>query len=268
MVKKSFSKHSTEQLLKLETNDEIVAPLWIDFRDDPAQSVYPVHGHAWGEFIYAFNGVMQVTIDQINYITPPPHGLWLPPHIQHSGLNRTSVSHGTLYIHESLCHALPSQAGIMLSSALVSAIFLHLKQHRLPDTHPEHIRLLHVLHDQLHHAELIGNYLPHTEHVGLKQILDYLHQHPADQSNLAVLSQKMNMTERTLARLCQKELNMSLHEWRQHLKVTQAMSMLNRGQSVEHIAYDLGYANASAFINMFKRWMNITPDQFRKQCQS
>ncbi|MGL6082707.1 MAG: helix-turn-helix domain-containing protein, partial [Gammaproteobacteria bacterium] len=35
--------------------------------------------------------------------------------------------------------------------------------------------------------------------------------------------------------------------------------------SVESIAFDLGYANASAFISMFKRWMGSTPDQFRKR---
>jgi AraC-like DNA-binding protein len=43
-----------------------------------------------------------------------------------------------------------------------------------------------------------------------------------------------------------------------------AMTMLNEGRKVESIALDLGYANSTAFINMFKRWMNLTPDQFRK----
>ncbi len=42
------------------------------------------------------------------------------------------------------------------------------------------------------------------------------------------------------------------------------MSMLDQGKTVESIALDLGYANASAFINMFKRWVQCTPDQFRK----
>lgn len=78
------------------------------------------------------------------------------------------------------------------------------------------------------------------------------------------LAKRINMTERTLARLSQKELAMSLNEWRQRLKVMKAMSLLNEGRTVESIALDLGYANASAFINMFKRWMILTPDQFRK----
>ena len=31
---------------QLKTNDAIQALLWISFRSDPAQSVYPAHGHA------------------------------------------------------------------------------------------------------------------------------------------------------------------------------------------------------------------------------
>lgn len=207
---------------------------------------------------------MEVNINQIDYLTPPPYGIWLPPNVAHSSLNRTDVSHGTLYIHESLCTHLPQQAGIMLSSPLVSALFKHLRQHSLPDDAPEHIRLLYVLLDQLHHAEFVSSYLPHSEHPTLKSILDFLHLHPADNSSLQQLAVQHNMTERTLARYSQKELGMSLNEWRQRLKVMKAMSMLTEGKKVESIALDLGYANASAFINMFKRWMVYTPDQFRK----
>ena len=248
---------------QLKTNDQIEAPLWISFREDPAQSVYPVHGHAWGEFIYAFNGIMQVHIGSIDYLTPPPYGIWLPPNLQHSGLNRTAVSHGTLYIHESLCTELPQQPGILLSSPLVSAIFDHLHQHTQADS-AEHQRLLQVILDQLKQAQWVSSYLPQAEHPALQHILNYLHEHPADSSPLQALAQRANMTERTLARCCQKELGMSLHEWRQRLKVIKAMSMLSDGKKVESIALDLGYANASAFINMFKRWMQLTPDQFRK----
>lgn len=262
MIKKI--KSSFESPTRLKTNDVIGAPLWLHFRDDPALSIYPEHGHAWGEFVYAFNGVMEVNIEQMNYITPPPYGIWLPPHLNHSGLNRTSVSHATLYIHESLCELLPLQAGILLSSPLVTAILQHLKQHSMEETDPEYLRLLQVLLDQLHHAELIGSYLPHTEHPTLKQLLDFLHADPANNSTLEDLAKQINMTERTLARLSLKELSMSLNEWRQRLKVMKAMSMLDEGRTVENIALDLGYANSSAFINMFKRWMKITPDQFRK----
>ena len=256
-----LKQHSLGQ--QLPTNDVIAAPLWIDFRQDPAASVYPPHDHAWGEFIYAFDGVMQVSIEQTDYITPPPYGIWLPPHLEHSGLNRTEVSHATLYVHESLCTALPKQAGILLTSSLVNAVLQHLKQH--PNlAQDEHLRLLHVLLDQLKHAKLIHSYLPQSEHPKLQAVLHYLEQNIADQSSLAQLASLHNMTERTLARYAQKELGMSIHEWRQRLKVMKSLALLHEGKTVESIALDLGYSNASSFIQVFKRWMHVSPDQFRK----
>lgn len=249
---------------KIATFDEIPAQLWLRISNAPAQSMYPQHVHAWGEFIFAFNGVLEVNIGQLNYLTPPPYGLWLPPNIEHSGLNRTQVTHCTLYIHESLCENLPKNAGILMTTPLVPAILEHLRLYPMPDHNPEYLRILQVLLDQLHHADLFGSYLPSSKHPKLTKVLDYLYLHPADNTPLKDLAQQMNMTERTLARYSQKELGMSLNEWRQRHKIIKAMSMLNTTQTVEKIALDLGYANSSAFISMFKRWMNTTPDQYRK----
>ena len=248
----------------LKTHDHIQAPLWLSFRSDPALSIYPQHGHAWAEFIYAFHGIMEVRIDHIDYIVPPPYGLWLPAHVKHRGLNRTAVTHGTLYIHESLCHDLPKNPGILLNSPLVTAIFEHLYVSSAPVNSDEHQRLLMVLIDQLKQAQLVSRYLPSTSHPALKILLEYLHQHPADQSALKTLATQINMSERTLARLSQQELGMSLHEWRQRLKVIKAISLLNQKKTIEQIGLDLGYSSASAFISVFKRWMQMTPDQFRK----
>lgn len=59
----TITKTSDKNILtQLSSNDEIVAPLWLIFRHDPALSVYPEHGHAWGEFIYAFNGVICIVL--------------------------------------------------------------------------------------------------------------------------------------------------------------------------------------------------------------
>lgn len=264
-MKKSAQR--VQDFQELPAYNEIPELLWLSIRDAPAATVYPQHTHAWGEFIYAFDGVLEVNIDQVHYLTPPPYGIWLPPHTQHSGVNRNDVTHCTLYVHESLCEKMPQRAGILLTAPLVPALLEHIQKYAFKDHDPEYLRILHVLLDTLSHAEIIGSYLPSTEHPALAQILNHLHLHPADNSTLAELAAMINMTERTLARHCQKELGMSLHEWRQRLKVMKAMSLLNQGYTIESIALDLGYASSSAFIYMFKRWMNYTPDQFRKYYQ-
>ena len=58
--------------------------------------------------------------------------------------------------------------------------------------------------------------------------------------------------------------SISIHEWRQRFKVMQSLALLAQGKTIESIALDLGYSNASSFIQVFKRWMQLTPDQFRK----
>ncbi|HIE0668576.1 TPA: AraC family transcriptional regulator [Acinetobacter nosocomialis] len=264
-MKKSAQR--VQDFQEIPAHNAIPDLLWFRVRNAPAETIYPQHAHAWGEFIYAFSGVLEVNIDQINYLTPPPYGIWLPPYIKHSGINRNQVTHATLYVHESLCQKLPQKAGILLTSPLVPALLDHLRQNPQDETRVEYIRLLQVLLDQLIQAELVGSYLPTTNHPALAKILNDLHQCPADNSTLQELAERNNMTERTLARYSQKELGMSLHEWRQRLKVMKAMTMLNQGKTIESIAFDLGYASASAFIYMFKRWMGFTPDQFRKLYQ-
>lgn len=241
-MKKTAQK--IQDFQKIPVINDIPAPLWLRVRDAPAETIYPEHAHAWGEFIYAFDGVLEVNIEQIHYLTPPPYGIWLPPHMQHSGINRNDVTYCTLYVHESLCQQMPQQTGILLTAPLVPSLLEHIRSHHLPDHDPEYLRLLQVLLDCLTHAELVGSYLPTTQHPALAQILNHLHEHPADDSTLEELAKMINMTERTLARYSQKELGMSLHEWRQRLKVMKAMSMLNKGKTIESIALDLGYARA------------------------
>ena len=95
-------------------------------------------------------------------------------------------------------------------------------------------------------------------------MLDALHAQPGDNRTLAEFAQAANTTERTLSRRCERDLGMSLTEWRQRLRVVRSLPLLEAGEKVEAIALDLGYGSASAFIAMFKRLMGVTPDECRK----
>lgn len=63
-----------------------------------------------------------------------------------------------------------------------------MRQNPQDETQVEYIRLLQVLLDQLMQAELVGSYLPTTDHPALAKILNDLHQCPADNSTFARIS--------------------------------------------------------------------------------
>ncbi len=245
----------------------VVLPSPIHFRSDsvPAEVTYPRHHHAWGELVYSFSGVMELKLADCHYLAPPQYAIWLPPFVEHTGLNRYETSFCSVYIAEELCDRLPRTACALTVSPLVRAMLEHLRMH--PPGEPcseEEERLLRVLLDQLAGAACAGSYLPSSDDPVLGPVLRALEAQPGDTRSLQELAREAHTTERTLTRRCQRELGMSFAEWRQRLRVVKAMPLLEAGHTVESIALDLGYGSASAFIVMFRRMLGVTPDEFRR----
>lgn len=247
------------------TSAQLPAPVMFRSAVAPAQGIYPQHQHAWGEFVYSFSGVMEVKVADHHYLAPPQYGIWLPPDLEHVGLNRQEAHHCSLYIARTGCADLPAAPCALTVSPLVRAMLEHLRQQPpAPCATPGNARLLQVLVDQLSLAPRAGSYLPGSSDPQLGAVLRMLEAQPGDNRSLPELARAAHTTERTLMRRCQRDLGMPFAEWRQRLRVVKAMPLLEAGQTVETIALDLGYGSASAFITMFKRLVGTTPDEFRR----
>ncbi|TBU88156.1 AraC family transcriptional regulator [Phytopseudomonas dryadis] len=246
-------------------NDRLPAPVYFRTASVPAQASYPRHRHCWGEFVYAFSGVMEIEVAGRHYLAPPQYGIWLPPNLEHVGFNRHEACHCSLYVAAERCQALPGEACALTVSPLVRALLDDLRESPLATGQEDaHERQLQVLLDKLARAPKAGSYLPGSSDALLEPVLRALTANPADPRSLAQLARQANTTERTLMRRCQRDLGMSFAQWRQRLKVVAALALLEQGLTVEVIALDLGYSSASAFIGMFRRLMGVSPDEFRK----
>ncbi|MAD45570.1 MAG: AraC family transcriptional regulator [Oceanospirillaceae bacterium] len=233
--------------------------------DVPADFRYPRHTHEWGEFVYSYHGVMEVRIAGQHYMAPSQYGLWLPAGIEHQGLNRYEVSHCSIYVSAPLTRGMPEQPCALQVTQLTRSLLEHLKSHApvIPYAVPEQ-RLLQVLVDQLLTADVAGSYLPGSTDSLLSAVLTFLEKNPGNTRPLAELAQQFHTTERTLMRRARRDLGMPLSEWRQRLRTVEAMKQLDAGEKIESIAFDMGYATASAFIAMFKRLTGLTPDEYRR----
>ncbi|MEX1166695.1 MAG: helix-turn-helix transcriptional regulator [Hydrogenophaga sp.] len=251
--------------IPLSSADHLPAPVMFRSAVAPADGLYPHHQHAWGEFVYSFRGVMEVKLAELHLLAPPQFGIWLPPRLEHTGLNHQESHHCSLYVSPAVCGAMPAEPCALTVSPLVRAMLEHLRDHP-PSLAPseEAQRLMGVLLDQLAHQPSTHSYLPQSNDPLLAPALKALENDPSDNRTLAEFAQAAHTTERTLARRCERDLGMSLGDWRQRLRVVRALPLLEAGQKVEVIAFDLGYSSASAFIAMFKRRMGATPDEFRR----
>ncbi|AYH43989.1 helix-turn-helix transcriptional regulator [Azoarcus sp. DN11] len=245
--------------------EHLPAPIHFRATALPANTLFPMHKHAGGEFVYSFRGVMEIQVEREHFLAPPQYGVWLPPGVAHVGLNRNEAGYCSLYVAAPLCDRLPRNPCALAVSPLIVALLDHLRL-QAPDTlrDAENTRLLQVLVDQLAHAPCAGSYLPSSSDPSLGAVLRFLDTHPDDNRTMAELARLANTTERTLLRRAQRDLGMPLSEWRQRLRILKAMPLLAAGRTVEAVALELGYASASAFIAMFRRLMQQTPAEFRK----
>ncbi|NWD67072.1 helix-turn-helix transcriptional regulator [Pseudomonas gingeri] len=245
---------------------EIPAPIYFRTAQIPASATYPTHRHPWGEFVYSFSGVMEIKLSDKHFIAPPHYGVWLPPNAEHWALNRQEACHCSLYIAEPLCEQLPESACALTITPLIRALLDELRASppALAQTE-EDSRLLYVLLDRLNKTSREGSYLPGSNDPILSPILERLEQNPADDRSLGDWARLVNATERTLLRRCQRDLGMSLAQWKQRLKVMRSLELLRHGATVEAIAFDLGYNSSSSFISMFRKLTGETPHEYRRE---
>nr|WP_210411851.1 helix-turn-helix transcriptional regulator [Noviherbaspirillum sp. UKPF54] len=260
-MKKPRARH----LYRPPFSDALPAPIYFRSASIPAEAANPRHHHAWGELVYSFSGLMEVKLANRHYLAPPQYAVWLPPFVEHMGVNKYETTFCSVYIAEELCAALPKTTCALTVSPLLRAALEHLRDHPPQAQGAEaHDRLLRVVLDQLAGAACAGSYLPASDDPVLGPVLRMLEANPGDTRSLPELARVANTTERTLTRRCQRDLGMSFIEWRQRLRIVKAMPLLEAGQTVEKVAFDLGYGSASAFIAMFRRMLGVTPDEFRK----
>ncbi|WP_413861640.1 helix-turn-helix domain-containing protein [Candidatus Aalborgicola defluviihabitans] len=244
---------------------ELPAPIMFRSAYVPAAGLYPEHQHAWGEFVYAFSGVMEVKVAGHHYLAPPQYGIWLPPDVEHVGLNRYEAHHCSLYLSPAACAALPRQpCALTVSPPCACLAGTPAANGCAPSLQCSARAPATSIGGPIGQRAQRWQLLAHFGRPATGAVLRMLEKQPGDNRSLPELAQAAHTTERTLMRRCQRDLGMSLADWRQRLRVVKAMPLLEAGQTVETIALDLGYGSASSFITMFKRLVGATPDEFRK----
>ena len=252
-------KHS----LQVPFTEALPVPMYLRTMLMPNDAIFPEHIHSWGEFVYCHNGVVQVMVEQERYLVPPQYGLWLPPNKRHVGLNRREVLQSSLYVVGELCETLPREPRALMVSPFMRSVLDHARESNINYKSERHLRLLTVFLDELAETPQAGTYLPASDDAVLGKILHYLENNPDDNRSVAELANYLGITERTLARKCRQELGMPLTEWRNRMRVLNAIAMIEKGNSVESIASGFGYSSASAFIAMFKKLTGATPATYR-----
>jgi AraC-like DNA-binding protein len=125
-------------------------------------------------------------------------------------------------------------------------------------------RVQQLIVDQLPRLPRQDVHLPWPKDPQLRTLCEALYAQPADPRDLPAWGAALGASARTLSRRFERELGISLRDWRTRLRLIRALEWLGAGRAVTDVALELGYASPSAFSHMFRQAMGCSPSDWRR----
>jgi two-component system response regulator YesN len=104
-----------------------------------------------------------------------------------------------------------------------------------------------------------------TDHPQINQMIQYIHEHYAEPITLEWMADHVAMDKYYVSMLFKKKTGDSFVHYLQKLRVEKAKKLLREtNASLNEIANHVGYMEDNYLAKMFKRWVGITPSEYRK----
>ncbi|AIB36966.1 MULTISPECIES: AraC family transcriptional regulator [Pseudomonas] len=221
------------------------------------------HSHRKGQLMYTLRGVIHCQIEAGIWIVPPQCALWIPGGLPHAARGSGEAEVYCLLIDPDAAGALPAQCcTLSVSGLLHELISKAVSFPQLYDEDGAQGRLIRTLLDELAQAPIEDLHLPMPRDPRLRRLADSLLADPGDKATLGQWAMRIGMSERSMTRLLLEEFGLSFGRWRRQLHVILSLQRLARGDSVQRVALDLGYENASGFITMFRKAVGQPPARY------
>ena len=220
------------------------------------------HAHPEGQLVFAVDGVVRVETDEGTWVVPPHRAVWVPGMVRHALSTRQIAKVRTLYVAAGAADGLPDHCLVLTVSPLLREIIVSLMQHspRYQDTDATG-RLVHVALDQIAACPRTQLFLPMPKDRRLQAFAQGLIDEPGSRLGLAEWAERCGMSVRSFARHVQAQTGLTFGQWRQQVRLMEAVARLGEGTRVSDVALDLGYESPSAFIAMFRRAFGVSPSK-------
>jgi AraC-like DNA-binding protein/quercetin dioxygenase-like cupin family protein len=221
------------------------------------------HQHHKAQLIYSVRGILNCEVEEGVWIVPPQCAIWIPGDLPHSARGSGETEVYCLFVEPDAAPDLPETCCTISVSPLLRELLL--KVASFPAVYApggREDRLIAALLDELVEAPVEDLHLPMPRDPRLRRLAEMMLADPADKTSKADWAPRIGMSERSMSRLLLHEVGMGFGRWRRQLHVILALQRLTKGESVQAVALELGYENASGFVTMFRKAMGKPPARY------
>ena len=232
--------------------------------DYPAGWQTGLHAHPRAQVIYAVRGVMRIDTPGTAYVVPPSTALVMPAHTAHAVRMDGPVAMRALFLRADAAQDCADPAVIAVSPLLRELILAACAETIDWDLQGRGQHLTALALDEIARAQPLPLGLPMPQDARLQRVTAALRTRPDDPRGLEDFAAIAGASSRTLARLFRAETGISFRQWRQQIRMTEALAALDAGASPLRAATLAGYASQPAFGAAFRAMFGLTPGQARR----
>ncbi|AON55759.1 AraC-like DNA-binding protein/quercetin dioxygenase-like cupin family protein [Herbaspirillum seropedicae] len=221
------------------------------------------HKHRKAQLLYSVRGILNCEIEDGVWIVPPQCAVWIPGDLPHAARGAGETECYCLFVEPGTATDLPKTCCTISVSPLLRELLL--KAAGFPESYSLggwEERLIDVLLDELVAAPVEDLHLPMPRNLRLRRLAEMMLADPTDKASKGDWAVRIGMSERTMSRLLLQEIGMSFGRWRRQLHIILALQRLTKGETVQRVALELGYENASGFITMFRKATGKSPARY------
>jgi AraC-like DNA-binding protein len=231
------------------------------------------HSHIKGQLTYVQGGIAYIHIENITYIIPARHYVWVPAGLAHY---LTVKHHGTVIRNIYFCTQDDAKDPFFQQLAIYPVNNLLLEMIVFTEKwngsiSPDNVVPFQFLSSLKNLLPQLGVKefpiaLPTTNNERLLPIVVFLAKHYHEPLSLEDIARRFGIAERTLSRLFQSVMSISFLQYLKLLRIVRAIEMiLQTNKSTSEIAYATGYNSLAAFSKAFYQLTNIRPSDFGKR---
>jgi AraC-like DNA-binding protein/mannose-6-phosphate isomerase-like protein (cupin superfamily) len=228
--------------------------------DYPRDYFVDPHSHGSDQLIHAIRGVMEVSSGQSSWLIPPHFAIWIPARTTHQIRMRGQVSMRTLYLRTNLAPRMTRQCAVLQVSPFLRELIVEaVRIGQLRPRRALHRALQALITSQLESAAPIPSFVTLPRDPRAQSVAEAVMSKRDRAASLAVLSESAGASVRTVERAFRRDTGLSFESWRRQFRLMKAIGLLAEGRSVKEVAFEIGYRQPSAFVQMFRGTLGATP---------